>query len=132
MLLPGSNRGGVAAESSNMKSCTYDEEEYHLRSVTLEGSGVEFLRGTADPNTRQISNCQPFKLYRRPNRQPAFGQVPNLGLEAPLAPLDARIALPTLLDSSGELALLGLSTRLGWRWVRASDRVELARPKRTA
>ena len=115
-----------------MKSCTYDEEEYHLRSVTLEGSRVEFLRGTADLDKRQISNSKPCKLYRRPNRQPAFGQVPTLCLEAPLASLDARIALPTLLDSSGELALLGLSTRSGSRWARACDRVELAPPKGTA
>src|SRR5271163_1153370 len=132
MLLPGSNRGGVAPESSNMKSCTYDEEEYHLRSVTLDGSRVEFLRGTADLDKRQISNSQPFKLYRRSNRQPSFGEVPNLGFEAHLAPSDARIALQTLLDSSGELALLGLSTHLGSRWARACDRVELAPPKGTA
>ena len=132
MLLPGSNRGGVAAESSNMKSCTYDEEEYHLRSVTLEGSRVQFLRGTADLDKRQISDPEPFKLYRRSNRQLALGQVPHLGLEAPLVRLDARIALPAILDRSGELDLLGLSTRLGSRWAGACDRVELAPPKGTA
>lgn len=103
-----------------------------MRSVTLEGSRVEFLRGTADLDERQISNSRPLKLYRRSNQQPAFGQVPILGLEAPLAPSDARIALPTLLDSSGELALLGLSTHLGSRWARACDRVALAPLKGTA
>lgn len=103
-----------------------------MRSMILEGSRVEFLRGTVDLDKRQISNSQQFKLYRRPNRQLAFGQVPNLGLEAPLAPLDARIALPALLDHSGELALLGLSPRLGSRWARACGRVELAPPKGTA
>ena len=114
-----------------MKSCTYDEEEYHLRSVTLEGFRVQFLRGTADLGKRQISNSEPFKLYRRPNRQLAFGQDPHLGLEVPLARLNARIALPALLDRSGELDLLGLSTRLGSRWAHACARVELAPPKGT-
>jgi hypothetical protein len=112
MLLPGSDRGGVAAESSNLKSCTYDEE-YHLRSATLEGSGVQFQRGTTDLDKRQIFDPEPFKLYRRPNRHLAFGQDLHLGLEAPLVRLDARIAFPALLDRSGELDLLGLSTRHG-------------------
>ena len=132
MLLPGSNRGGVAAESSNMKSCTYDEEEYHLRSVTLEGSRVQFLRGTADLDKRQISDPQPFKLYRRPNRHQHWDKFPSSGSKRLSPRLDARIALPALLDSSGEFDLLGLSTRLGSRWARACDRVELAPPEGTA
>jgi hypothetical protein len=102
-----------------------------LRSVTLESSPVQFLRGTADLDKRQISDSEPFKFYRRPNRQLVFGQDPHLGLEAPLVQLGARIALPALLDRSGELDLLGLSTRLGSRWARACDRVELAPPEGT-
>jgi len=118
-----------------MKSCTYDEEEEeeedHLRSVTLEGSTVQFLRGTADLDKRQISDPEPFKFYRRPNRQLVFGQGSHLGLEAPLVQLDARVALPTFLDRSGASDLLGLSTRLGSRWACACARVELAPPEGT-
>jgi hypothetical protein len=45
--------------------------------------------------------------------------------------LDARVALPTFLDRSGALDLLGLSTRLGSRWACACARVELAPPEGT-
>jgi cytochrome P450 len=75
-----------------------------VADVTLRGSHLRAnqmvlaLIGSANHDEAQFSNPESFDIRRAPNRHIAFGQGTHFCLGAPLARLEAKIALTLLLE----------------------------------
>lgn len=81
------------------------------KDVTLAGehipAGARLVAwiGAANHDERQFPDPEEFDAERHPNRHLAFGQGIHFCLGAPLARLEARIALTALLDRLPDLSL---------------------------
>lgn len=62
------------------------------------------LIGSANRDERQFEHANRFDIYRKPNRHIAFGQGVHYCLGAPLARLEAKVALNILLQRLPNLA----------------------------
>lgn len=85
--------------------------EYALEDVTLhgvtipKGAVVMPLLGAANHDPAVFENPEVFDIARTPNRHLGFGQGIHYCLGAPLARLEARIALKTLFERNPNLRL---------------------------
>jgi cytochrome P450 PksS len=91
-------------------------EEVAFGSVTVApGELVAAVLGSANRDERQFTDPEVLDLARDPNRHLAFGQGPHFCLGAPLARLEGRIALSTLVRRFPDLRLAEPAESLRWR-----------------
>lgn len=91
-------------------------EEVAFGSVTVPpGELVAAVLGSANRDERQFPDPEALDIARDPNRHLAFGQGPHFCLGAPLARLEGRIALTTLLRRFPDLRLAQPPESLRWR-----------------
>jgi cytochrome P450 len=84
----------------------FAREDVTLAGVTIpRGEMVSALIGSANRDDRQFDRPDELDLSRDPNKHLAFGQGIHYCLGAPLARLEAQIALNTLLRRLPELKL---------------------------
>ena len=62
-----------------------------------EGADVILIYGAANRDERRFEHAETFDIHRPPQRHLAFGEGIHFCLGAPLARLEARIALPEFL-----------------------------------
>jgi len=85
-------------------------------SVTVApGELVAPVLGSANRDERQFKDPDALDIEREPNRHLAFGQGPHFCLGAPLARMEAGIALDTLLRRFPDLRLAQPPESLPWR-----------------
>ena len=77
------------------------------------GQSVMLMFGSANRDPQQFANPDRLVLDRKPNRHHAFGRGPHFCIGTPLARLEARIALETLLVRSTDIELA--EARHRWR-----------------
>ena len=73
-------------------------------AVIPGGKLVMAMVGSANRDPRQFRDPDRFDITREPNPHVAFGHGPHFCLGAPLARLEARVALPDLLERLENLA----------------------------
>ncbi len=96
-------------------------ERYAREDVTI--SGITIPRGSlvfvailsANRDPRQFADADNLDITREPNNHLAFGLGSHYCLGAPLARMEAQIAIGTLLDRTSELRLVTKSEALTWR-----------------
>ncbi len=91
-------------------------EDIALGSVVIpRGALVAPVLGSANRDANQFPNPETLDLTREPNRHLAFGRGAHFCLGAPLARLEARIALTTLFGRFPDLGLEQPPESLRWR-----------------
>jgi cytochrome P450 len=81
-----------------------------MHDVTLHGQTIPAralvlaMIGSANRDPRQFGDAERFDVGREPNLHVAFGHGIHFCVGAPLARLEARVALPMLLEHLGEFA----------------------------
>lgn len=84
----------------------YASEDLTLHGVTIpKGSVVMPILGAANRDPRAFDNPDTFDITRSPNKHLGFGQGIHYCLGAPLARLEAKIALKNLLERNPNLRL---------------------------
>jgi cytochrome P450 PksS len=84
--------------------------------VTIpKGDVVLAVLSSANHDPSRFPNPETLDLAREPNRHLACGAGPHVCLGAPLARLEARIALTTLFRRFPELRLAEPAERVPWR-----------------
>ncbi|MEO1290704.1 MAG: cytochrome P450 [Chloroflexota bacterium] len=84
----------------------YATEDIELHGVTIpQGKTVFPLLGAANRDPRQFENPHVFDIERTPNKHLGFGQGIHYCLGAPLARMETKIALTTLLNRNPNLKL---------------------------
>jgi cytochrome P450 PksS len=85
-------------------------------SVTIRpGELIGLVLGSANHDESQFPDPERLDITREPNRHVAFGQGPHFCLGAPLARLEGRIALNTLVQRFPNLRLTQPAESLRWR-----------------
>lgn len=92
-------------------------------TVDTELCGVQIRRGesicpiiaSANHDERQFPDPEKFDIDRQPNRHVAFGFGPHFCLGAPLARLEAKVALRALLRRYSDIGLAAPREQLTWR-----------------
>ncbi|HEX8363314.1 MAG TPA: cytochrome P450 [Longimicrobium sp.] len=86
----------------------YAREDLEIAGVRIRrGEMVLGLIGSANRDEAHFAAPHTLDLAREPNRHLAFGLGAHYCLGAPLARLEAQIAIPTLLDRAPDLRLTG-------------------------
>lgn len=88
---------------SMFRTCIKDTE---IGGETIRrGEPVLAWIGSANHDLEEFGDAEEFNIERTPNRHIAFGEGVHFCLGAPLARLEAKIALETLLEKAGKVAL---------------------------
>jgi cytochrome P450 PksS len=91
-------------------------EDITIRSVTIpRGAVVLAVLGSANHDETQFPDPEALAIARVPNRHLAFGVGSHFCLGAPLARLEAQIALTTLFRRFPDLRLTKAAETLRWR-----------------
>lgn len=94
----------------------YAREDVMLHGVTIPRGGMALgVIGSANRDEKIFSEPERLNLSREPNRHLSFGQGIHYCLGAPLARLEAQIAINTLLNRAPNLRLKGSANALCWR-----------------
>ena len=94
----------------------YAREDLEVAGVPMpRGSVVTLLIGSANLDETVFPDADRFDITRSPNRHLSFGLGPHYCLGAPLARLEARIAIPALLQRFERLELAVPAEQLRWR-----------------
>jgi cytochrome P450 len=94
----------------------YAREELMIAGVTIaRGELVLAVLASANRDERRFADPDRLDLMREPNHHLAFGQGMHYCLGAPLARMEAQIALTTLLRRLPELRLSQPAEALRWR-----------------
>ncbi len=94
----------------------YAREPIRMHGETIPtGAMVLLLLGSANRDEDEFEAPDVLNLSRTPNRHVAFGQGPHYCIGAPLARLEARVALPLLLRRAPNLRLAVPAAALAWR-----------------
>jgi cytochrome P450 len=100
----------------DLTSARFAREAVPLGGATIpRGALVLALLGSANRDVSQFREPDVLDLGREPNRHLAFGQGPHFCLGAPLARLEAEIALRALFRRHPDLGLAAAPTALRWR-----------------
>ncbi|WP_345421412.1 cytochrome P450 [Actinomycetospora chlora] len=91
-------------------------EDAEIAGVPIpRGSMVTLLIGSANLDEAAFPDADTFDITRSPNRHLSFGHGAHFCLGAPLARLEARIAIPALLRRFERLDLTMPAEQLPWR-----------------
>lgn len=94
----------------------YAREDVTIHDVTIpRGEMTLGVIGSANRDETIFTNADQLDITREPNRHLAFGQGIHFCLGAPLARLEAEIAINTLLRRSSDLRLRVGREALRWR-----------------
>jgi cytochrome P450 PksS len=94
----------------------YAREDIVIGGVTIpRGAIVYAVLGSANRDDRQFNDPDALDITRHPNPHLAFGLGPHYCLGAPLARLEAQIAIKTLLNRMPDLRLAVTRGALRWR-----------------
>ena len=94
----------------------FAKEDLRIASVKIsKGDAIFAVLGSANRDESQFSEPNTLDLTRVPNKHLAFGQGVHFCIGAPLARVEARIALTTLFQRFPNLRLVQPSERLTWR-----------------
>ena len=119
--------GSVSSESAieellrftspvEMSSPRFANEDLKIGSVSIRrGDLVVVVLGSANHDEAQFPDPDSLDITRQPNKHLAFGHGPHFCVGAPLARLEAQIALSTLFRRFPNLRLAGPSESLRWR-----------------
>ena len=100
----------------DVSSQRFAREDLTIDSVNIkQGEMVVAVLGSANHDESQFSNPEALDLARAPNRHVAFGQGVHFCVGAPLARLEAEIALMTLFRRFPVLRLGAAPQSLRWR-----------------
>ena len=106
-LIPGMLEEALRFRSpvqSMFRTCVRDTELGG--KVIHRGEPVLAWIGSANHDDGEFTQAGEFMIDRNPNRHIAFGEGVHFCLGAPLARLEARIALETLVEKAGKLAVM--------------------------
>ena len=99
-----------------MSTERYAHEDVNLHGVTIpRGSMTLGAIGSANRDGMIFENAETLDLTRDPNKHLSFGQGIHFCLGAPLARLEAQIAIDTLLRRVPDLRLAVQAETLRWR-----------------
>ena len=91
-------------------------EDVEIAGVPIpRGSMVTLLIASANLDEAAFPDADTLDITRSPNRHVSFGLGTHFCLGAPLARLEARIAIPALLRRFGHLELAVPADQLPWR-----------------
>ena len=94
----------------------FAREDLDVAGVPMpKGSLVTLLIGSANLDETVFPDADRFDITRSPNRHLSFGHGAHYCLGAPLARLEARVAIPALLRRFERLELTVPSAKLRWR-----------------
>ena len=94
----------------------YAREDLELAGTTISrGEMVLAVLGSANRDERRFEGPDRLDLTREPNRHLAFGQGGHYCMGAPLARLEAQIAIGTLLHRLPDMRLVVSPESLRWR-----------------
>ena len=99
-----------------MSTERYAREDVTLHGVTIPRGDMTFgVIGSANRDETVFENPDTLNITREPNRHLSFGQGIHFCLGAPLARMEAQIAINTLLDRMPDLRLKVPPDSLRWR-----------------
>jgi len=99
-----------------MSTERYAREDVTIHGVTIPHGEMTFgVIGSANRDENVFENPDALDITREPNKHLSFGQGIHFCLGAPLARLEAQIAINTLLLRVPDLRLKGPSESLRWR-----------------
>ncbi len=94
----------------------YAREDVTIAGITIPRGSLVFVAIiSANRDSRQFADADNLDITREPNNHLAFGLGSHYCLGAPLARMEAQIAIGTLLDRTSELRLVTKSEALTWR-----------------
>ena len=94
----------------------YAREDVTIHGVTIpRGSMTLGVIGSANRDETVFANPDRLDITREPNKHLSFGHGIHFCLGAPLARMEAQIAINTLLDRMSNLRLNCSSKSLRWR-----------------
>lgn len=94
----------------------YAREDVTIHGVTIPRGEMTFgVIGSANRDENVFENPDQLDLTREPNKHLSFGQGIHFCLGAPLARMEARIAINTLLRRAPDPRLRGTPESLRWR-----------------
>jgi cytochrome P450 len=103
----------VPAEQATQR---YAREDVTVAGVTIpQGSTVLAVLASANRDARFFDDPDTLDITRAPNRHLSFGQGMHYCLGAPLARLEAQVAIPALLRRAPGLRLAIAPEQLRWR-----------------
>ena len=99
-----------------MSTERYAREDLNLHGVTIPRGGMTLgVIGSANRDETVFENADALDITREPNKHLSFGQGIHFCLGAPLARLEAQIAINTLLRRMPDLRLRVAPDSLRWR-----------------
>ncbi|OJT26194.1 hypothetical protein BO221_10285 [Archangium sp. Cb G35] len=94
----------------------FAKEDVEIAGVPIpQGSAVTLLIASANLDETAFPNADKLDITRSPNRHVSFGYGIHYCLGAPLARLEARVAIPALLRRFPRLDLAVPAEKLRWR-----------------
>jgi cytochrome P450 len=100
----------------DMATERYPREDVTINGVTIpRGEMVFVVLASANRDDRQFANPDRLDITRDPNRHLAFGLGGHFCMGAPLARLEAQIAINTLLRRFPDLRMTVAPDQLRWR-----------------
>jgi cytochrome P450 PksS len=99
-----------------MSTERYAREDLKIKGVTISRGGMTLgVIGSANRDETVFENADALDIAREPNKHLSFGQGIHFCVGAPLARLEAQIAINTLLRRMPDLQLSVPSDSLRWR-----------------
>ncbi|MEZ2659851.1 cytochrome P450 [Aneurinibacillus aneurinilyticus] len=93
-------------ESPTQMTARIASEDIEIKQTTIKkGDQIYILLGAANRDPRKFKNAHLLDITRNPNHHLAFGYGAHFCLGAPLARLEAQLAIQTLLDRADNLKL---------------------------
>lgn len=116
-LLPGAVEEFLRYESPvGIATMRYTTEPVQLGEVTVPGDAVVLVSlGTANRDRGQLADADRLDITRGPTHHLAFGHGIHFCVGAPLARLEARVAIGRLLDRFPDLALAVDPSEIRWK-----------------
>ena len=126
VLIPDAIEEVLRLESPAHSTPRVTTRDVELHDVTIPArSQVKMLWRSANLDEREFRDPERFDIHRRPKRHLAFGWGVHLCVGAPLARLEARIALEELLPRLGDYELTAEPVRVVSAMFNGFERVDI-------